>query len=575
MLAVASTGLCEAALGETYSDRALLLRDGYLPEKKPMELIVLRGTTFEEHMLANIEARNAYFSIEDYQLTPDGFRQAYTDLIDGHPELFFVSDSYLYWLNSNGFISHIEISFLYSEEEIASRTKAYNASVSTIVSYALQANNTLGQVMLVHDYLCANYEYDQTFTVYSAEQMFKQGTGVCQAYLQCFQGVMNAMDIDCVPVTSASMNHGWNAVKIDGSWYHLDATWDDPVSDMPLRARHKYFLLSDAGMEEADHSNWSAAVSALNTQFDSFFWSDINTAIPVVGDTMYYAVKDPETNGLYRTVMAWNMEANTTSEFCTYKITSVNGINRAYSGYYPISATSTHLYYLTMDCVYSVPLEGGEPTLAYADTRGDYFWTSFSDGKYVYIFSSPAPGQGGSVTDVRTSRANIVVNTRVMELRVGDTFQFTARLMPGNVSEFTWTPDQPSVVSADSTGLVTALSPGVAKITCDFHNVINGECIVVVFGDEEIFLPPSTTIVEEEAFAGTAVKAVTVRYETTKIGARAFADCGELYYVFLPRTVVDIAPDAFENSPNLTIGCFSGSYAESYAQEHNLNYFTY
>ena len=45
----------------------------------------------------------------------------------------------------------------------------------------------------------------------------------------------------------ASEAHTWNAVEIDGKWYHLDLTWDDPVTvgvpDLNL-LEHSFFLIS-------------------------------------------------------------------------------------------------------------------------------------------------------------------------------------------------------------------------------------------------------------------------------------------------------------------------------------------
>lgn len=49
------------------------------------------------------------------------------------------------------------------------------------------------------------------------------------------------------------------------------------------------------------------------------------------------------------------------------------------------------------------------------------------------------------------------------------------------------------------------------------------------------------------------------------IGQKAFANCVHLKSVFLPESVYSIAEDAFENCPNLTIHCISGSPAEEYA----------
>ena len=43
----------------------------------------------------------------------------------------------------------------------------------------------------------------------------------------------------------SSDSHVWNAVYIDGSWYHLDLTWDDPVTTNNTNVlQHEFFLLN-------------------------------------------------------------------------------------------------------------------------------------------------------------------------------------------------------------------------------------------------------------------------------------------------------------------------------------------
>ena len=41
-------------------------------------------------------------------------------------------------------------------------------------------------------------------------------------------------------------------VHIDGRWYHVDVTWDDPVSSEDV-LRHDYFNLTDSQIS-ADHT---------------------------------------------------------------------------------------------------------------------------------------------------------------------------------------------------------------------------------------------------------------------------------------------------------------------------------
>ena len=52
----------------------------------------------------------------------------------------------------------------------------------------------------------------------------------------------------------------------------------------------------------------------------------------------------------------------------------------------------------------------------------------------------------------------------------------------------------------------------------------------------------------------------------------AFADCTDLEYAEIPKSVTYIAETAFQNTPNLTLGVWFGSYGYEYAQSHNIPY---
>ena len=46
------------------------------------------------------------------------------------------------------------------------------------------------------------------------------------------------------------MNHGWNIVNIDGEYYHLDATWDDPILNKDNITKYEYLAISDEEMSK-------------------------------------------------------------------------------------------------------------------------------------------------------------------------------------------------------------------------------------------------------------------------------------------------------------------------------------
>lgn len=55
-------------------------------------------------------------------------------------------------------------------------------------------------------------------------------TGVCQDYADLYQLLCDITGLECKTEIDREYNgvgHGWNVVKVDGTWYHVDATWGD------------------------------------------------------------------------------------------------------------------------------------------------------------------------------------------------------------------------------------------------------------------------------------------------------------------------------------------------------------
>ena len=55
----------------------------------------------------------------------------------------------------------------------------------------------------------------------------------------------------------SSDQHVWNAVYLNHRWYHLDLTWDDPVTDTGENVlEHKFFLVDTPtllSLEQTEH----------------------------------------------------------------------------------------------------------------------------------------------------------------------------------------------------------------------------------------------------------------------------------------------------------------------------------
>lgn len=120
--------------------------------------------------------------------------------------------------------------------------------------------------------------------------------------------------------------------------------------------------------------------------------------------------------------------------------------------------------------------------------------------------------------------------------------------------------------------LVAVLLPGFSA--CDAYaggDFSNGAASPRRLGTYIASRTPEQLIeIEESAFEGSDFTHMILGNGVETIGPRAFANCESLAYVFVPDSVQTIAEDAFSGCGELVIGCFSGTAAESYANQNGI-----
>ena len=90
--------------------------------------------------------------------------------------------------------------------------------------------------------------------------------GICRGYAATFHLLMELSGIECVTVEGAShagtAEHAWNLVRLDGDWYAVDTTWDDPVTSVPVLpfVAHMYFNVTSEFLRRTDHQWDESAV---------------------------------------------------------------------------------------------------------------------------------------------------------------------------------------------------------------------------------------------------------------------------------------------------------------------------
>lgn len=88
----------------------------------------------------------------------------------------------------------------------------------------------------------------------------------------------------------------------------------------------------------------------------------------------------------------------------------------------------------------------------------------------------------------------------------------------------------------------------------------------------EFKLPAKLASIEAEAFAGADVQGVEIPDGCTSIGSRAFADCDDLEFVYMPDSVKQISDSAFAGSDKVCLVCASENAAAAYARANGIAY---
>lgn len=142
---------------------------------------------------------------------------------------------------------------------------------------------------------------------------------------------------------------------------------------------------------------------------------------------------------------------------------------------------------------------------------------------------------------------------------------------PATPVPFYWASSNESVATV-SDGMVTAVAPGITKISASHGASLYAECQVVVHCPMVASLPAGTAAIGPETFENVPMQEVILPDSLTQIGERTFAGCTQLRMVFFLNDDVQIAENAFEGCSELFFLCREGSDAQQYAQANGIAY---
>lgn len=346
--------------------------------------------------------------VSKYNLTvADGaYATYYWQILNQHPEMFYVEGGVGCLCVGND-VMNLTISYSMKQEEIKTVQQQMDAAVNEVLVLISQDMEEYEKALVVHDWLVnyCRYDYEncEANTIpassYSAYGALAYGVAVCDGYSKAYQYILDyKLGIDCYRITSNTMNHAWNLIELDGKYYHVDTTWDDPVRDKIGQVLHDNFLLSDSGITSTGHSGWDTTVSATDTTYESNpNWKNTSGQAVYYNGIWYYA--DDESKSIVSTTDILNGTTKCVYSLGTWKAGASSYWKGAFS--YP-QVYKNKLLFNGPKKIYSMTFSNEQVKEIYApDMQADTTSTVYNiygfdikDGKLRYLISSDANHTG-------------------------------------------------------------------------------------------------------------------------------------------------------------------------------------
>lgn len=150
----------------------------------------------------------------------------------------------------------LKIEHIYNNNDI----KLINAKVEEIEKEIWNSSmSNEDKIKEAHNYIINNSKYDKdrsdnNIVKYKSDTAYGsllEGYSLCGGYTDAMELFLEDMGIKSYKISSE--NHVWNAVYLNNVWYHLDLTWDDPITtDGSDILEYNFFLITTSELSELE-----------------------------------------------------------------------------------------------------------------------------------------------------------------------------------------------------------------------------------------------------------------------------------------------------------------------------------
>ncbi len=199
-----------------------------------------------------VAEHKAKIDLSSYSVTPSDLNTAFYAMDYENPQFFWLASGYSYSYRGSKVMS-VSPNYARSKSEAASIAPKLEAAAAAIISEANQQSSDFDRVLYIHDAIVDATTYTTLGGEYKrdVDGPLVNGKALCEGYSKTFAYLAQSLGYDtiCVSGKGNSGDHMWNMIKLDGSWYYMDVTFDDPVSAVPM-CSHDYFCITEKQLLE-------------------------------------------------------------------------------------------------------------------------------------------------------------------------------------------------------------------------------------------------------------------------------------------------------------------------------------
>ncbi len=191
-----------------------------------------------------VEKHAEYVDVSQYNCSENDLLKAFYAMDYENPQFFWLASGCSWTYSSK--ILKVYPKYARTKTEMNTIKPKLEAAAQKIIDEALEIDDLFERVVYLHDAITHNTDYTSSGGEYKrdADGPLLNGKALCEGYSKAFAYLCQSVGIECICVEGSSEgDHMWNMVKLEGKWYHVDVTFDDPVG-YGAEPRYDYFCVT-------------------------------------------------------------------------------------------------------------------------------------------------------------------------------------------------------------------------------------------------------------------------------------------------------------------------------------------